>query len=271
VVQRVGLIIGGIVVLALAALAVYVFRPPEEASAPIAAIPLDAATAAPTAPPAAAVTEVAATAPAAVTEVPTNAPAAVTDVAATVEPTAASAGSEQVFEILSTESQARFLIDEVLQGSPITVVGTTDQVAGQIAINAADPQSTRLGTIQINARTLATDNDFRNRAIKNAILRTNDFEFVTFTPTGISGLPASVTVGTPFTFQVSGDLTITDVTKPVTFEVTVTPTADNRIEGLATTSVLYRDFNLTIPDSPAVDTIADEVKLELEFVAQAVG
>jgi polyisoprenoid-binding protein YceI len=269
VVQRVGLIIGGIVVLALAGLAFYVFRPPEQASAPIAAIPLDATTTVPSTAPA--VTEMPTSAPAAVTEVPTNAPAAVTEVAATVEPTAATTGSEQIFQIVSAESEARFLIDEVLQGAPVTVRGITDQVAGQIAINTSDPQSTRLGTIQINARTLATDNDFRNRAIKNAILRTNDFEFVTFVPTAISGLPASVTVGTPFTFQVTGDLTVTDVTKPVTFEITVTPIADNRIEGLATTSVLYRDFNLTIPDSPAVDTIADEVKLELEFVAELVG
>jgi hypothetical protein len=51
----------------------------------------------------------------------------------------------------------------------------------------------------------------------------------------------------------------------------VTPISQTEISGLAKTTVLYRDFNLTIPDSPSVDTVADEVRLELEFVATLVG
>jgi polyisoprenoid-binding protein YceI len=176
-----------------------------------------------------------------------------------------------IFEIVSAESEARFLIDEVLQGSPVTVEGTTDQVAGQIEIDPTNLSTARLGVIQINARTLATDNDFRNRAIKNAILETDANEFITFTPTSITGLPSSGTVGTASTFQVVGDLTIKGVTKAVTFEVTVTPSSTSRIEGTATTTVNYRDFELAIPDSPSVDTVADTVQLELEFVAQAVA
>ncbi len=123
--------------------------------------------------------------------------------------------------------------------------------------------------MRVNARTLATDNDFRNRAIKNQILDTNTYEFVTFQPTELAGLPESVTVGESFTFQVVGDLTIRDVTQQVTFDVTATPVSETRIEGLATTSFPYRDFGLAIPDSPSVDTVADDVTLELAFVAVA--
>ena len=65
-----------------------------------------------------------------------------------------------------------FELDEDLRGSRITVVGMTDQVAGEVALDFANLADTQVGTIQINARTLATDNNFRNRAIQNEILQT---------------------------------------------------------------------------------------------------
>jgi len=178
--------------------------------------------------------------------------------------------SPLIFEIVPAKTEARFYINEVLRGDPITVVGATDQVAGQFALNPADLSTAEVGIVQVNARTLATDNNFRNRAIKNRILLTDDHEFITFTPTGVVGLPETAAVGQTFTFQIEGGLSITDVTRPTTFEVTATAISDMQIEATATTSFLYTDFELFIPDAPAVDTVDDEVRLEVDFVAEAV-
>src|SRR5262245_49608660 len=49
------------------------------------------------------------------------------------------------FQIVPEESEARFFINEVLRGDPITVVGKTDQVAGQIAVDRANPTNTIVG------------------------------------------------------------------------------------------------------------------------------
>ena len=265
-------IIAVVALVAVAALAFSAFRTPEEASAPITAAtltietsqpaavavePTVAPTVAPTAAP------LAAEATAAPAEAPTAAPEP------TAAPAPAPAAELAIFEIVQAESQARFIIDEVLRGSPERVVGVTDQVAGQIAIDPANPAAAQLGEVRVNVRTLATDNSFRNRAIKNFILETDAFEFVTFQPTELVGLPQTATVGQPFTFQVVGNLTIRDVTQPTTFDVTVTPVSETRIEGLATVIFPYRDFGLRIPDAPAVDTVADDVTLELAFVAEA--
>ncbi|WP_298482923.1 YceI family protein [uncultured Chloroflexus sp.] len=254
-IRRIVVVISFIVVIALGLLAFYVFRPPEAASGPLEAVPLALPTTAPLAQ-------------------PTAAPATTVVAEATTTsalPTTATEPVLQLFAIDQSRSEARFLIDEVLRGQPVTVVGVTNQVAGQIALDPNVPTAAQVGVIQINARTLATDNEFRNRAIKNAILRTNQFELITFTPRAINGLPDKVTIGVPFEFTIEGDLTITDVTRPVTFTVTVTPVSQTEISGVAKTAVLYRDFNLIIPDSPSVDTVADEVRLELEFVATLVG
>jgi polyisoprenoid-binding protein YceI len=183
----------------------------------------------------------------------------------------AATASPIVFEIVAAESEARFYIDEVLRGDPITVVGVTDQVAGQFAVNPDDLSTTEVGVIQVNARTLATDNDFRNRAIKNRILLTDEYEFITFTPQEIIGLPETGTVGETYAFQIVGDLTVTDVTQQKTFDVTATAVSDTRLEATATTAFLYTDFELFIPDAPAVDTVDDEVRLEVKFVAEAIS
>jgi polyisoprenoid-binding protein YceI len=183
----------------------------------------------------------------------------------------AATASSIIFEIVPAESEARFYIDEVLRGTPTTVVGATDQVAGQFAVNPNDLSTTQVGIIQVNARTLATDNQFRNRAIKNRILLTDDYEFITFTPQEVIGLPETGVVGETYTFQVVGDLTVTDVTQQVTFDLTATVVSDTRLEATATTAFLYTDFELFIPDAPAVDTVADEVRLEVEFVAETVS
>ena len=144
------------------------------------------------------------------------------------------AGTVVIFQISPADSQVRFELDEDLRGSRVTVVGTTDQVAGEIAVNLADLAQTQVGVIQINARTLATDNNFRNRAIQNEILDTGANEFITFTPTAVNGLPPSATVGDTLTFTIDGDLTIRDITRPVTFTIEATVISETQISGSAT-------------------------------------
>lgn len=250
-----------LVVVGVGAVGYAFLRPPEEASGPIEAIPISLDE------PDAAEPMVA---PDTVELGPTVAPASTPAAAASESATgSAPEAGPVIFEIVQDDSEVRFIINEVLNGAPKTVVGTTDQVAGEIAINVDEPVQSKIGTILVNARTLTTDNAFRNRAIKNQILNTNAHEFVTLTPTEISGLPDSVTIGESFSFQVVGDFTVRDVTKQVTFDATVTPLSETQLEGSATTTILHADFGLTIPRARSVASVEDTVILEIDFTAVA--
>ena len=174
-----------------------------------------------------------------------------------------------VYALDASQSTASFIVDEVLRGSPYTVVGTTDQVAGQLAFDSTDPSSAQLGSILINARTLTTDDESRTRALGNRILNTAEYEYIAFTPTELTGLPETVTHGEPFLFQATGDLTIKDVTKPATFDVIVTPAADGTLNGTARTTIQYADWGLSIPSVPFVASVDDDVVLQLDFGARA--
>jgi polyisoprenoid-binding protein YceI len=211
----------------------------------------------------------------------TAAPRATAEPAATTagEPTAASAPTEAageapasghlIFALEASGSEVRFYIDEVLRGQPKTVEGVTNQIAGELAVDPADLSTAQVGIIQINARTFATDSGQRDRAIRNFILQTDQYEFITFTPTAITGLSGSAAPGDTFAFEVTGDLTIRDITQPVVFTVTATAVSPTQLSGSASTTVNRSDFALTIPNVPQVADVSEAVILEFEFTASA--
>lgn len=225
-----------------------------------------------------------ATAEATETMTESTAEATAESMAATVEPTeepteeataeatavaAASAGT--LYRIETSGSEVSFTLTEDLRGQPTTVVGTTDQVAGDIFVDFATPANSKIGVIRINARTLSTDSEFRNRAIRSEILESasDTYQFIEFTPTSITGLPDTVAVGSTVNFQVIGDLKIRDIVQSVTFDVSVTAGTD-KLEGSATTTVTREQYNLQIPNAPGVANVSDDVTLDIKFVAAVV-
>ncbi|MEI2611682.1 MAG: YceI family protein [Candidatus Promineifilaceae bacterium] len=189
----------------------------------------------------------------------------------TTEPTVTPApvSNPITFLIVPDESEVRFSLGEILAGNPKTVVGTTSELAGELLVDINDLSTAQLGVIQINAGTFATDNNFRNGSIREFILQTDTYPFITFAPTSLTGLPAAAAVGDSITFEIVGDLTIRDVTQSVTFTATVTVISATQLEGSASTIVNRADFGLEIPSVPNVADVDEEVLLEIDFVAAA--
>lgn len=173
-----------------------------------------------------------------------------------------------LFEIIPTESEVTFTLNETLRGLPTTVVGSSRQVAGQIAVDFTNPAASQLGPILINARTLLTDNEFRNNAIHNFILDTELHEFIRFTTNKISGLPSDFVPDQQISLQIEGDLKIGEVTQPVTFTATITPNGRSQLTGSATAQISRTDFDLQIPNASGVANVGEEVTLTVDFVAK---
>lgn len=172
---------------------------------------------------------------------------------------------------LSEGSQARFYINEVLFGNDKTVEGVTPDVTGDIQFDLANPSTATVGTITINARTLTTDDNRRNGQIQNRILEASkdEFQYITFEPTSITGLPESAAVGDTFNVQMTGNLTIRGVTLEKTFDVAVTVASETELTGLGTTTITHQEYELSIPSVPIVASVEDDVRLEIEFSAVA--
>lgn len=275
----------GIAVAGIAWLFIFFTGGTGEASQPISAPQLTLppatpapATAAPaTASPATAAPATAAPATAApTTEAPqaeaTQAPAAAQPQATQAPAAAPATGEATLYRIVPEESEARYEIDEILRGEPFRVVGRTDQVAGDIILDFANTAASQVGVIRINVRTLATDEERRDRATRSRILNSAEdrYEFVDFTPTELEGVPGSVSVGDTATFTIVGDLKIRDITAEERFAATVTVVAEDRLEGTAEATILRSTYDLAVATPPFVAEVGEEVLLGIKFVATAV-
>lgn len=232
--MRRGLIVAGVVVVVIAAGAVWWFSQGTEA---------------PT---------VGATAP----------PVGSTTTAAGASTVTTESGGAVTYE-LTGDTSATFTLTEELRGTPKTVTGVSSIVLGQAEVDPADPSSLTIGTVLVNARDFTTDSGNRNRAIRGPILAADTFENISFAPTSIDGLPAAP--ADQWTFTVTGDLTIRDVTNPVTFDVTLSASDPNRVVGTATATVDRTDWGLNIPSAPGVANVAEQVTLTLDIVAAPTG
>lgn len=198
-----------------------------------------------------------------------SAPAA--DTSGTSIPAEATAPSSDsglaTYQISPQESEARFVIGEILRGQENTVVGTSSQVTGFLEIELQDPSNSSVGVIEIQADSFVTDSSLRDRAIDNFILNSSQYPVIEFEPQRLIGLRSEIQVGDPVTFQIEGLLTIRDVSLPVTFTVEAALLDGPRLEGSAVASINRSDFNLTIPSVPQVAGVDEQMNLEFDFTA----
>ncbi len=187
--------------------------------------------------------------------------------APTEAPTAEAPAAQIVeYQISESGSEASFALNEELMGVPTVVVGVTPKVAGSITVDWGNPSNSKIGKLEIDATDFKTDNERRNGAIHRFILQTGQYPKISFEPTAIEGLPPSAKPGDKLNFKVVGNLTIRDVTKPVTFDTSVTGD-EAQLSGEAQAVVAHRDFGLTIPSVPIVANVSEAVTLTLKFVA----
>ena len=101
------------------------------------------------------------------------------------------------------------------------VEGSTQAISGQLQLNL-DNLAAALGdnsfTVQMN--TLETERNMRDTWIRENGPQFNKYPEATFKATSIEGAPAAYTEGEEVAFKLLGDLTVREVTKPVTFDVT---------------------------------------------------
>lgn len=182
------------------------------------------------------------------------------------------------FVVVSAESTASYIVSEEFFAGALAkygiaagigeVTGSTQEVAGELQLRLDDPQNAlAAGEITVNLPSLTTDRDLRDTWIRDNALQSNQFPVAKFVATEIQNAPASYTDGTEVTFQLLGDLTVRDITQPVTFDVTATLTGDT-IKGVATTAMQLTDFGFDPPSFANTLTVANDFTIRVELTAR---
>jgi polyisoprenoid-binding protein YceI len=110
-----------------------------------------------------------------------------------------------------------------------------------------------------------SDSGRRDNKIREDFLESASFPIATFVPTQIDGLPVSYNEGDELALQITGDLTVKEVTQPVTFEAMVVG-QDGELSGEATTTILMSDFGVGPISILGILETEDEVLLTINFV-----
>ena len=228
------------------------------------AAPAATAAAEPTAAPAAA-EPTAAPATAAAAE-PTAAPAAAEPTAAAGEP---AASGMRTFAIVPEQSSASYEVQEKFlnRAAPNKAIGTTKAVEGELQLSLDGQPTGQVSTITVDLRQLTSDSSRRDSRIRSEWLESDKYPFATFTSTEVQGAPASYTDGQEVSFKLVGNMTIREITKPVTFDV-VGKLQGDTITGTATAQLLMKDFGFDPPNIAGILTVEDGVTVTVTFTAK---
>lgn len=190
------------------------------------------------------------------------------------------AGGMRTFVIVPEESSASYLVDEEfledalgklgINAGAVDVVGTTENIEGQIQVDLQD-LAAPLGdtTITADLSALTSDQDRRDRWLRE---NGGGPQFASsppasFTATAINGLPAAYSEGEEVKFELSGDMSVRGATLPVVFEVTAVVSGDT-LSGTAETRLLMSDFGIQPPNFARTLSVADEFGIRVDLVAR---
>lgn len=213
---------------------------------------------------------------------PSNPPAAaaggaVPQTGATIPPAASTTGSAVpsgavTFVMVPGKNEADYRVREQLarMNFPTDAVGKTSSVTGQVVVSPDSSIDSSASKFTVDATSLQTDQAMRDNFVRRNVLQTDQYPQIVFVPTQVSGLPATLPASGDVSFKLTGNLTIRDVTKPVTWDVTG-KINNGEATGTATTSFTFEDFNITQPRVPVVLSVADKITLEMTLDLQQAG
>ncbi|MBT8398825.1 MAG: YceI family protein [Gemmatimonadetes bacterium] len=169
--------------------------------------------------------------------------------------------------VIDTQAaQARYRVREQLAGFdfPNDAVGTTTEVSGTIVM-APDGRIQAEGSeIRVDLASLATDNQRRDGYVRRRTLEVEEYPEAILVPRRVVGLEGPLPESGSRTFQLEADLTLHGHTNTLTWDVMATFAPDT-ITGLATTAFTFDTFQIAVPSVARVLSVADNIRLELEF------
>jgi polyisoprenoid-binding protein YceI len=182
----------------------------------------------------------------------------------TTASTAAASTDTSTYNVVANGTKADYRVREQLAklNAPSDAIGTTTGVTGQIVIGADGKIVSDQSKLVVDLTKLQSDSNMRDGYIARGTLETSTYPTATFVPMAISGLSSPLPTSGQQSFQLSGNLTIHGVTKPITWTVT-TQVSGNDVTGSATTSFKFEDFGMSPPQSMMVLSVVDNVTLEV--------
>ncbi|HEX7442437.1 MAG TPA: YceI family protein, partial [Acidimicrobiales bacterium] len=182
-------------------------------------------------------------------------------------PRLVAASGETVYRIDPTQSKVTYAVDENIVGQTASrATGETNGIAGDLAVNSANPQTSRVGQIVVNVEELHSDNNLRDARIRQDFLASHEDPLAQFTVDSLSGMPTSVAEGQTYTFTMTGQLAAHGRSTPVTWDVQA-KVENGQLTATATTQVKMSALDIGPISLAGLVTTGNDVTLTMDLVA----
>jgi len=146
--------------------------------------------------------------------------------------------------VVTDGSYAGYRVDEVLNGTDVTVTGRTEEVTGTLTVEGLTLTAAEL---TVDVASIATDEAPRDAYFRDSALRTSQFPTATFVLTGPVTAADTPVVGEVQTLTATGELTIAGVAREVTVDLeAVLNGSDGQVAG--SIPVTFADFGVEAPN-----------------------
>ena len=133
-------------------------------------------------------------------------------------------------------------------------------------IDEGPPIQVVSGEFRVDISTLQSDDSRRDRKIRQEFLESARYPIAEFRITSVEGLPQTYNEGETVQFKMMGDMTIREITIPVTWDVTAAY-KNGAISGEARTLIYMKNFGFMPPEIPGFMKVTDGVTLVVQFRA----
>lgn len=143
-----------------------------------------------------------------------------------------------------------------------TAVGRTPGVSGSLTV---DGTTVTAAEFEADLTQLRSDSSNRDGQIRRQALETNDFPTATFALAEPIELGTEPTVGSPFTAEAIGDLTIHGVTNRVTIPLEGQLIDAGSVVVIGSIPILFADYDIDPPSAAVVLSVEDNGIMELQL------
>lgn len=169
---------------------------------------------------------------------------------------------------ITSGSYAGYRVDEVLNGTAVTVTGRTEKVTGGFAVDALNLKSAQFS---VDVASIATDNGQRDTYFRSQVAHSDTYPSATFVLTSPVSANTMLAPGEVIEQEFKGDLTLNGITKTVTFTAQVRaegPHGDRKAsaEISGQIPIVFADFSMTAPNLGFV-SVEPQGTIEFSLVA----
>jgi len=164
------------------------------------------------------------------------------------------------------DGSASYQVTEQLVGInfPNQAIGASTAMTGALDI-APDGSVAPGSKLTVDLRELKSDQEMRDNYLQKRTLETDKYPMAVFVPSKIEGMPKMIPFEGQTGIELTGDLTVHGVTKPVTFQGYATFGRDGSVAGRATTSFDFATFGLTKPSLARLMSVGDKIDLNVAY------